>query len=178
MKFQDKEQTRKNQFKTSIYAGFLFVILGITTWVTGEAFIFPSLGPTVFILAFNRKVDKNQVYQVIASHSVGGVVGFLSWHLIASGIKITQSQVAMSGDSLVIAVSATVSIILTTWLMIASGAVHPPACATTLIVSLGVLSTVESVVVIILSITIIVAIHIATLKTLKEVSDSSFSLSV
>ena len=31
---------------TSLYAGFLFAVLGAVAWASGQPFIFPSLGPS------------------------------------------------------------------------------------------------------------------------------------
>jgi CBS-domain-containing membrane protein len=66
-----------------------------------------------------------------------------------------------------LAASATVSIVLTSWAMIATETVHPPACATTLIVSLGVLATPLRVGIIVASVTILVLAH-TTLLTITD----------
>jgi len=40
---------------TSLYAGLLFTLLGGIAWASGQPFIFPSLGPTAFVLrGFDR----------------------------------------------------------------------------------------------------------------------------
>ena len=35
----------RKEVGTSLYAGFLFTVLGATAWATGQPFVFPSLGP-------------------------------------------------------------------------------------------------------------------------------------
>jgi hypothetical protein len=120
----------------SLYAGLLFTVLGIIAWGSGQPFIFPSLGPTAFVLAFDRQRDRTQSYRIIASHLIGGVAGLLTWAILVSGTSITVTPPAFSFEGFRLVASATLSTVLTSWAMIATDTIHPPACATTLIVSL------------------------------------------
>jgi CBS-domain-containing membrane protein len=52
--------------------------------------------------------------------------------------------------------------------MIATGTVHPPACATTLIVSLGLLSTPTEVAITVASVTVLVAFHAVVILAFKR----------
>jgi len=36
---------------SALYVGILLSVPGLLAWVTGQAFIFPSLGPSAFLLA-------------------------------------------------------------------------------------------------------------------------------
>jgi len=141
---------------TSLYAGLLFTVLGLNAWASGQPFIFPSLGPSAFILAFGRRSERTQTYRVVGSHFIGGVVGLLAWSLLAGGVSITATPAAFSMAGLRLAVSATASIVVTSWAMIATDAIHAPACATTLIVSLGLLSTPTQVAIIVVSVVLLV----------------------
>ena len=62
---------------TGLYAGLLFTVLGAIAWVSGQPFIFPSLGPTAFVLAFDRQSERTQAYRVVGSHFIGGVAGLV-----------------------------------------------------------------------------------------------------
>jgi CBS-domain-containing membrane protein len=75
-----------------------------------------------------------------------------------------------------LATSATLSIIATSWAMIATDTVHAPACATTLIVSLGLLSTPLQVGIIIVSVIILVEVHVAVLVLFKRMVGDSHPL--
>lgn len=72
-------------------------------------------------------------------------------------------------EGLRLAVSGILSIILTAWGMIATDTIHAPACATTLVVSLGLLSTPLQVTIIVVSVIILVAFHVATLKIFEQI---------
>lgn len=148
---------------TSLYAGVLFTVLGVVSWLTGQPFIFPSLGPSAFILAFDRRGERTRTYRVVGSHVIGAVVGLLAYTVFATGVTLTPPPPAASADGLRLAASGMLSVVLTSWGMIATDAIHAPACATTLIVSLGLLSTPLAVVTIIGSIVLLVEVHTAVL---------------
>jgi len=144
---------------TSLYAGVLFTVLGVIAWATGQPFVFPSLGPSAFVLAFDRQYDRTRGYRIVGSHLIGGIAGLLAWVVVGSGVAITATPPPFSIEGFRLAASATLSIVLTSWAMIATEAVHPPACATTLIVSLGLLSTPLRVAIIVGSVSILVLFH-------------------
>lgn len=158
---------------TSLYAGLLFTVLGVIAWGSGQPFIFPSLGPTAFVLAFERKRDRNQNYRVIGSHLIGGVAGLIAWTALAAGVSLTPTPAPFSVEGFRLAASATSSIVLTSWAMIATDTIHPPACATTLIVSLGLLSTPQRVAIIVGSVVILVAFHNGVLRIFRHLVGDS-----
>ena len=158
---------------TSLYAGFLFTVLGVIAWLSGQPFIFPSLGPSAFILAFERRSERTRTYRIVGSHLIGGIAGLLAWTVIASGITLTATPPAFSGEGFRLALSATLSIMVTTWAMIATDTVHAPACATTLIVSLGLLSTPLQVAIIVGSVIILVEVHALVLFVFKRLIGDS-----
>jgi hypothetical protein len=144
---------------TSLYAGLLFTVLGVVAWVSGQPFVFPSLGPSAFILASDRRGERTRTYRVVGSHVIGGVVGLLAYTLLAAGVTLTPPPEALSSDGLRLAASGVLSIVLTSWGMIATDTNHAPACATTLIVSLGLLSTPAQVAIIVASVIVLVVVH-------------------
>ncbi len=161
---------------TGLYAGLLFTVFGIIAWGSGQPFIFPSLGPTAFVLAFDRQRDRTQSYRIIGSHLIGGIAGLLAWAILASGRSITATPPAFSLEGFRLVASATLSIVLTSWAMIATDTIHPPACATTLIVSLGLLSTPLRVGIIVGSVTILVLFHNSFLLLFERLVGDSHRL--
>ena len=156
---------------TSLYAGLLFTVLGLVAWASGQPFIFPSLGPSAFILAFDRTGERTRTYRVVGSHLIGAVAGFLAYSLFASGVAITTATTAFSTDGLRLAGSGVCSIVATSWGMIATDTNHAPACATTLIVSLGLLSTPLQVLTIVVSVVVLVEVHAAVIHAFRRVAD-------
>ena len=158
---------------TSLYAGLLFTVLGTIAWISGQPFIFPSLGPSAFILAFDRQSGRTGRYRIVGSHLIGGVAGFLAWTLIAADLSLIATPPAVSVEGFRLAASATVSVVVTSWAMIATDTIHAPACATTLIVSLGLLSTPTQVAIIAASVLVLVEFHSATLSVFARVVGDS-----
>ena len=146
---------------TSLYAGLLFTVLGVIAWASGQPFVFPSLGPTAFVLAFEHPGDRIGSARIVGSHLIGGLAGLLAWSFLGGRVAITATPPPLSTAGLGLAASATLSIILTSWAMIATDAVHPPACATTLIVSLGLLSTPRQAGIITVAVAILVGVNAA-----------------
>lgn len=125
-----------------ILAGLLFGGLGAVAWGTGAPFIFPSLGPTAFLLSIRPQGhDTRRAWSVIGGHAWGVAAGLASYHLLLSTGTLMDLQSPGTGLGLRLAASGTLATALTSALMIGTRSVHPPACATTLIVSLGLLST-------------------------------------
>lgn len=153
---------------TSLYAGLLFALLGTIAWISGQPFIFPSLGPSAFVLAFKRQGERTASKRIVGSHVIGGLAGLLAWTLFAPDVAITATPPAYSFDGLRLAASATASVMLTSGVMIGTDTVHPPACATTLIVSLGLLSTPGKVGVIVASVAILVEFHVGALAVARQ----------
>ncbi|MCH7661401.1 MAG: HPP family protein [Euryarchaeota archaeon] len=161
---------------TSLYAGFLFTILGLVSWASGQPFVFPSLGPSAFILAFDRRGERTRTYRIVGSHLIGGVVGLAAYTVLAAGVSITLTPTAFSTDGLRLAASGIFSIVLTSWGMIATDTNHAPACATTLIVSLGLLSTPIQVAIIIVAVVVLVEVHAVVLWLFERLVGDSHPL--
>ena len=144
-------------FVTGVHAAGLFCVLGVLAWVSGEPFVFPSLGPTAFVLAFGG-VDRAR-RRVVGGHAVGAVAGLLAYTVLAGDVTLTAGFASASVDGARLAASGTLSVALTAWGMLALDAVHPPACATTLIVSLGLLATPLAVAIIVASVAVLLGAH-------------------
>ena len=115
----------------------LLFLPGLLAWLSGRPLIFPSLGPSALAMVLDEK--GNRAPQVIGGHFFGVVCGLLAYHVLARGLTLTALTPALSADGLRIIASGVVSVGLTTLAMLATRTTHAPACATTLIVSLGVL---------------------------------------
>ncbi|QDX40698.1 HPP family protein [Salarchaeum sp. JOR-1] len=142
---------------TGVHAAGLFCVLGVLAWLSGEPFVFPSLGPTAFVLAFGGVEGARR--RVVGGHAIGAVAGFLAYTLLAGHAVLTAGFAPATVEGARLAASGTLSVALTAWGMLALDAVHPPACATTLIVSLGLLATPFEVAIIVASVGVLLGAH-------------------
>lgn len=142
---------------TSLHTGLLIAVVGIFAWASGLPALFPSLGPSAFVLAMFPESEASNPRRVIGSHAIGVVAGLLAYHVFASGLLVTQSVAPFSFVSLRLVASSVSSIFLTVSGMLFFQVRHPPACATTLIVALGLLSSLLDGTLIVLAVVVLVA---------------------
>lgn len=125
-----------------LYAAVVAVVTLCAAGAVGLAlhqpWLFPSLGPTVMVLAETPRQPAAHPRNVVVGHLVGAVAGYLA--LVVTGLTAAPSVTEAGVDGRRIAAAA-LSLALTTLALQVVRAPHPPAGATTLIVSLGVLPT-------------------------------------
>ena len=118
--------------------GFVSIgLLALLAVITGVPFVFPSLGPTAYQLFFSPLAPSSAPRHAFIGHAIGLICGYLAFRLR----RIPMLSVLASRQSdwrLVIA--AALSLAVTAALMILAGVSHAPAGATTLIVSLGIIT--------------------------------------
>jgi CBS-domain-containing membrane protein len=124
-----------------VWAAFMFVngfvtvgVLSLLALATGQPFVFPSLGPTAFLFFFDPRAPSASPHHALIGHAIGILCGYgslLLLHLENAGSAFSV------GVNLPRALAAGLSLAATGALMILLKAAHPPAGATTLIISLG-----------------------------------------
>lgn len=126
-----------------IWAAFVFlngfISLGIMAGVgmlMHTPDIFPSLGPTAFLFFFTPHSPTASPRHTIYGHAIGIGCGYFA--LVAFGLQHAPAATQVLGFHRIFA--AALSLALTGALMILLKAAHPPAGATTLIVSLGIVT--------------------------------------
>lgn len=159
----------KRVVRVSVETGLLVALLGLIVWATGRPFIFPSLGPTAFALAL--RPQDNTARQVLGGHLWGVLAGLLVYHTVAPGLIVTAAHAPFSMSSLWLAASGSLSVALTAGGMILTRTVHPPACATTLIISLGLLPDLVEGAIIMAAVTLLYGTHglLRKVKTKQEI---------
>jgi len=150
-----QQQVRANVMRTTklarMWALFMFVngfiSIGILCGLAElfkTPFIFPSLGATAFLVFFTPTVPSASPRNALCSHAIGIICGYAA--LWVTGLQDAGPAIVTEmGWTRVVATA--LSLATTGALMIRLNVPHPPAAATTLIVSLGVVSRPEYLVV-------------------------------
>jgi len=114
------------------------LVVGLTAWWAGQPWLFPSLGPTAYLIAKYDNLPTSSVYNCIVGHLVGLAAGFLAvaifnaWQApIVPLHEVTSPRIW--------AATAAVALTILVNTLLRSG--HPPAAATTLLVALGTFHT-------------------------------------
>lgn len=118
-----------------IVSGLLMLIVGLLGIAFRQPWLFPSLGPTAFLQAEQPDQKTAQFYNTVVGHLCGLVAGLLAVMLFGAA---TAPPVLSTGELAPVRVWASVlAIALNMLLGFLLKASHPPAAATTLLVSLG-----------------------------------------
>ena len=128
--------------------------MAAVAWATAQPFIFPSLGPTAFLLFYTPTNPAASPRNTIIGHAVGAAAGYLA--LVIFGLTGDPPALATEVTGGRIGAAA-VSLALTSAVMVWLKAPHPPAGATTLIVSLGILREVDQLVILMLAVILLTA---------------------
>jgi CBS-domain-containing membrane protein len=113
-------------------------LMSTVALLSGEPFIFPSLGPTAFLFFYTPRAPAASPRNAILGHLIGAIAGWLS--LAVFGLLYAAPSMT-AGVTTARVGAAALSLGLTSGAMVLFRAPHPPAGATTLIVSLGILRT-------------------------------------
>jgi CBS-domain-containing membrane protein len=127
--------------------------MAVVAYVTGEPFLFPSLGPTAFLLFYTPLLPAASPRNTLGGHLIGALAGYLS--LVVFGLTDAAPALAthVSGSRIL---AAALSLGLTSGAMVWARVPHPPAGATTLIVSLGILRKPEQLAVLMVAVALLV----------------------
>lgn len=105
--------------------------------ITGSPFIFPSLGPTAFLFFYTPRAPSASPRNTLIGHAIGVLAGYFS--LVVTGLTAAGPALSV-GVTWPRVIAAALSLGLTAGLMVLCKSPHPPAGATTLIISLGILT--------------------------------------
>lgn len=127
-----------------VWAAFMFIngfvtiaLLAGVAMLSGTPFVFPSLGPTAFLFFFSPTAPTASPKHTVIGHAIGIACGYGS--LLVFGLEHTAPAITVGVDPPRIGAAA-LSLAATGALMILSKSAHPPAGATTLIISLGIVT--------------------------------------
>ena len=124
--------------------GFVTIgLLALLALVTGSPFVFPSLGPTAYLYFFSPLAEASSPRNAILSHAIGLTCGYVAIAVTAGPASAMHGSVHSPR-----LLAAALSLSATGALMVLFRVSHPPAGATTLIVSLGIISQPKDLVVI------------------------------
>ncbi|HID97467.1 MAG TPA: HPP family protein [Thermodesulfobacteriaceae bacterium] len=110
------------------------VILGWTAHLTSWPLIFPSLGPTIFLLFYSPSSPMASPRNTVLAHAAGAFTGWACFHVLILLVPGAES-VAQTEPLRIAAAAAALG--LCGMFMSTTGIVHPPAASTTLIAALG-----------------------------------------
>lgn len=121
----------------------LMAVVGLLSVLVGQPWLFPSLGPTAYLQAESPALHRSKPYNIVLGHAVGVVAGFAAVFLFMAyndPVVLTDKTITLGR-----ALAAALALALTIGGAYLLRASHPPAGATTLLVALGSIKTLEDV---------------------------------
>lgn len=131
--------SRKIDVYSPVAAALMVGVVGVTAVLGGQPWLFPSLGPTAYLLAAYPDLQTSRLYNCLVGHLVGLASGFAA---VAMFNAWSAPLVPLNDVTWPRMGAAAVAVGLTIFInhLLRSG--HPPAAATTLLVALGTFHTV------------------------------------
>lgn len=118
--------------------GFVTIgLLALLALLSRNPFVFPSLGPTAYLLFFSPLAKACSPRNTIFGHAIGIVCGYGAYVVCGAGALPFGVHPGIFWPRIL---AAALSLSATGALMVLLGVNHPPAGATTLIISLGIIS--------------------------------------
>jgi CBS-domain-containing membrane protein len=114
------------------------VVAGTVALLSGQPWLFPSLGPAVMLHVEQPAKPESSPRNTLIGHLVALLAGYLM--LVVTGLA-DHPPALQEGVSGARIIAAAASLAITAAVLVLVKAAHPPAGATTLIVSLGLLRT-------------------------------------
>ena len=135
--------------------GFVTIaVLALLALVSRNPFVFPSLGPTAYLLFFSPLAKASSPRNTIFGHAVGLICGYAAFLVTGAGALPFGAHSGVFWPRIL---AAALSLSATGALMVLLEVSHPPAGATTLIVSLGIISKPSELVIIEVAVFLLVA---------------------
>ncbi|MFC7403449.1 HPP family protein [Citricoccus sp. GCM10030269] len=132
---------RAGSVGAGVYAAMLSLVVlagaGAVGLALHQPWLFPSLGPTVMLFFESPQMDSSRPRNSLVGHAVGLVAGIGALYVFGLQDAPSAPVGGLTGAYLL---AGAVSVAVTTLVLTAIRTPHPPAGATTLIVSLGILT--------------------------------------
>jgi len=135
--------------------GFITIaLLALVAVVTDSPFVFPSLGPTAYLLFISPLGERSSPRNPIIGPAIGLICGYGAYIVSGAAAMPFGVHAGVYGPRIL---SAALSLSATGAFMVLLKAGHPPAGATTLIVSLGIIAKPKELVIIEVAVFLLVA---------------------
>lgn len=124
-----------SRFYAPIASAAVIAVVGALAVVTRQPWLIPSLGPTIFLQTVTPGEKAARPFNTLAGHAIGLVVGLAA--LFACGAAGEPSAMTAGAPTLAQALATALAVGGTVLFQSLLNAQHPPAAATTMLITLG-----------------------------------------
>ena len=161
--------THIHSFRAAILSAVGILIIAAIGVVTHQPLLFPSLGPTIFVVTLVPNEPIVRFRNIILGHGLGIVSALIATPIIGLlQYKLCSSELcAQFGPG----VAAALAVALTIILQVPVHALHPPAAATTMLLVLGGIKPEWQSIIIIMSSVLFIATYGELIKFMDKLKD-------
>ncbi len=120
------------------------IIMGSAAYLTTWPLVFPSLGPTAFLIFYAPASPMSSPRNTILGHMLGAITGWGAFHIVQAYTGGTMTSQTISWALII---STAIALGLSGFFMTLTGIIHPPAASTALLAAMGVLDRFEGIVI-------------------------------
>jgi len=151
------EQRHDSRWVLGVYvlvnSAISIAIVSTVAALSKQPFIFPSLGPTAFVLFYDAQGAQAAPRNVFCGHAIGVLAGYLA--LVIFGLTMAKPDLT---DITVPRIGAVIlCLCLTVSLMVWLHVPHSPAASTTLMVGLGLIRTPPQLTILMIAVAVMIA---------------------
>jgi CBS domain-containing membrane protein len=129
-------------------------LITFVTYLTDAPFVFPALGPTILMVFSHPMSPGSSPRNIILGHLVGWLCG---WGSLAMFGLLSNESILTTGANLPRVLAVGLSLALTSGILVLLNVEHPPAAATTLVISLGLMSSLVELAILMLAVLLVTA---------------------
>jgi CBS-domain-containing membrane protein len=118
-----------------VVSGVLTLAIGLFAFGANHPWLFPSLGPTIFIVAYMPTTRMAQMFNIVAGHGVGIMAGLIG--VLATGAAWEPSVAQVASMTPERTWACVIAVTLSVFSQILTRAFHPPAVSTALLIAVG-----------------------------------------
>jgi hypothetical protein len=126
-------------FRVALYdavaSGVSMGVIGLLAMGVREPWLFPSLGPTIFLQTVAPEERASKPWSVLVGHAIGGAAGFGAVYLC--GAAVWSAALGPDGPTGPRVLATLIAVTATMAGQRLVRAMHPPAAATTMLIALG-----------------------------------------
>jgi CBS-domain-containing membrane protein len=115
--------------------GLLVLVPGLLGLATGNVWLFPSLGPTAYLQAATPQHGSARPYNVVGGHALGAIAAIIAVLLLGANHEPSVFEAHHLFLMRVLASALAIALLLLAETL--TKITHPPAAATTLLITLG-----------------------------------------
>ena len=136
----DRWGNRGNALYTALGSLLTIGLSGLLAWALDEPLVFPSLGATAFLFFETPMAEVASIRNTLIGHAVGAAVAFVWLEVFGLVGEPSAIETGFTADRVA---CIALSLAFTGGILRLLRAAHPPAGATTVIVSIGLLTTAD-----------------------------------